>query len=73
MQWRAETTIMENSELQKQVSKAKFDAAQLTSELHDLIEDRMPADFGLIPEYAHKAYLAWTKWHLLNQQLLQHK
>jgi hypothetical protein len=65
--------MMDNTELQKQVGKAKFEASQLTSELHDLIEDRMPKDFELIPEYAHKTYLAWTKWHQLNQKLLQHK
>ena len=58
-------------ELERKVSKARFQLGQKASELHDLIEDRLPADYREIPGYAETAYLACAEWDRLNQELLK--
>lgn len=59
--------------LEKQVSKARFQLGQKASELHDLIEDRLPADYRKIPAYADATYLACEAWDKLNQELIKAK
>lgn len=60
-------------ELEKQVSKARFRLSQKASELHDLIEDRLPADYIEIPSYAEATYRACMEWDKLNKALLKAK
>ena len=60
-------------ELEKAVSKARFVLSQKAGNLHDLIEDRLPADYREIPEYAEEAFKACQKWDELNQQLINVK
>jgi len=49
-------------DLGKQVAKLKFIAGQKASELHDLIEDRLWADFEDIPAVSEAAYNACKAW-----------
>jgi len=60
-------------ELEKRVSKAKFILSQKASELHDLIEDRLPADYAEIPAYAEATFTACKEWDVLNKELLKAK
>lgn len=62
-------TEEEIKELGKQVSKARFQLGQKASELHDLIEDRLPVEYHEIPAYADAAYRACKVWDKLNQKL----
>jgi len=52
----------ETMDLGKQVAKLKFIAGQKASELHDLIEDRLWADFEDIPAVSEAAYNACKAW-----------
>jgi hypothetical protein len=63
----------EISELEVLVNKLKFKAGQKASDLHDLIEDRLMADFEEIPFLAETAYLACKEWNIKNQELLAAK
>ncbi len=66
-------TTEELNELEKAMKKAKFQASQKAGELHDLVEDRLPADFEDIPAYAEATYAACKKWYDLNQEFLAAK
>ena len=48
----------ETKDLEKQVAKLKFIAGQKASDLHDLIEDRLWAEFEDIPAVSEAAYNA---------------
>jgi len=48
--------------LQKSVKKAKRIASERASELHDLVEDRLPAAYAEIPAIAQAAYDACQAW-----------
>ncbi len=48
--------------LKKEVSKLKFKAGQKASELHDLIEDRLWAEFEDIPKFSEELYKACQEW-----------
>jgi len=63
----------EIKELEKAVSKAKFTLSQKASDLHDLIEDRLPVDYKQIPIYAEAAFKSCEAWDILNQQLINAK
>ncbi len=50
--------------MQKSVRKAKRIATEKAGEMHDLVEDRLPAAFEEIPKLAQETYdacLAWSK------------
>ena len=50
--------------MQKAVRKAKRIATEKAGEMHDLVEDRLPAAFEEIPQLAQETYdacLAWSK------------
>jgi len=50
--------------MQKAVRRAKRIATEKASEMHDLVEDRLPAAFEEIPQLAQETYdacLAWSK------------
>lgn len=48
--------------LQKAVRKAKRIATEKASELHDLVEDRLPAAYEEIPGIAQATYDACQAW-----------
>ncbi len=61
---------IEIKELEKAVAKARFVLSQKASDLHDLIEDRLPADYKEIMPYAEIATKACLEWDVLNQKLI---
>ena len=48
--------------LEKAVKKAKRIASERASELHDLVEDRLPAAYEEIPGIAQATYDACRAW-----------
>ena len=48
--------------LEKAVKKAKRIASERASELHDLVEDRLPAAYDEIPAIAQATYDACRAW-----------
>jgi len=66
-------TTEEIKKLDAQVRKARFVLSQKAGALHDLIEDRLPADYMEIPAYAEAAFLACKAWDELNKKLLENK
>jgi hypothetical protein len=63
-------TAEEISELEILVNRLKFSAGQKASDLHDLIEDRLLADFESIPSMAETTYKACKEWSTKNNELL---
>ena len=55
-------TPEELKEIQKAVKKAKRIATEKAGELHDLVEDRLPAAFEEIPAIAQATYDACQAW-----------
>jgi len=55
--------------LQKEVRKAKRIATERAGELHDLVEDRLPAAFEDIPVIAQATYEACQAWAEVNARL----
>ena len=55
--------------LEKAVSKAKRIASERASELHDLVEDRLPAAYEEIPGIAQATYDACLAWAEANARL----
>jgi len=66
-------TAEEIKTLEKEVSKARFTLSQKASELHDLIEDRLPVAYREIPVIAEATYNACKLWDDLNNQLIEAK
>jgi len=48
--------------LEKDVKKCKRIASEWASQLHDLVEDRLPADYEAIHELAQSTYDACKAW-----------
>jgi hypothetical protein len=55
--------------LQKSTRKAKRIATEKAGELHDLVEDRLPAAYGDIPGLAQETYEACKAWAEANEKL----
>jgi hypothetical protein len=55
--------------LEKEVRKLKRIAAERASELHDLVEDRLPAAYDDIPVIAQSTYDACKAWADANARL----
>ncbi|MCG6942971.1 MAG: hypothetical protein LJE69_17190 [Thiohalocapsa sp.] len=55
--------------LEKAVKKAKRIASERASELHDLVEDRLPAAYEEIPAVAQATYEACQAWAEANARL----
>jgi hypothetical protein len=55
--------------LQKAVKRAKRIATERAGELHDLVEDRLPAAFEEIPGLAQATYDACQAWSDANAKL----
>lgn len=62
-------TAEELKALEKAVSKAKRIANERASELHDLVEDRLPAAYQEIPIIAQATYDACQAWAEANARL----
>jgi hypothetical protein len=62
-------TPEELKDLQKEVRKAKRIATERAGELHDLVEDRLPASFEEIPVIAQATYEACQVWAEINARL----
>ena len=55
--------------LQKQVKKAKRIATEKAGELHDLVEDRLPAAYEEIPVISQECYDACVAWARATEEL----
>ena len=55
--------------LEKEVRKLKRISAEKASELHDLVEDRLPAAYDDIPIIAQSTYDACKAWDDANKRL----
>jgi len=55
--------------LEKAVKKAKRIASEKAAELHDLVEDRLPAAYEELPEVSQSAYDACQAWKKANDAL----
>lgn len=55
--------------LNKAVKKAKRIATERAGELHDLVEDRLPAAYKEIPEIAQACYDACEAWDKAQAEL----
>lgn len=55
--------------LEKEVKKLKRVASEWASQLHDLVEDRLPAGYQDLPAIAQSTYEACQAWALANERL----
>lgn len=55
--------------LQKAVKRAKRIATEKAGELHDLVEDRLPAAYEEIPTISQECYAACIAWAQANVKL----
>jgi hypothetical protein len=55
--------------LDKEVRKLKRIASEWASQLHDLVEDRLPAGYAEIPTIAQSTYDACKAWADANARL----
>ena len=55
--------------LEKNVKKRKRIATEKAGELHDLVEDRLPAAYEEIPEIAQATYDACVAWKEATEEL----
>ena len=55
--------------LDKEVKKLKRQASEWASQLHDLVEDRLPAAYDEIPGLAQATYDACKAWADANARL----
>jgi len=60
-------TPEELQELDKKVKKAKRIATEKAGELHDLVEDRLPAAYEEIITIAQECYDACKAWDVANK------
>lgn len=62
-------TEEELKNLDKEVKKLKRMASEWASQLHDLVEDRLPAGYGEIPGIAQSTYDVCKAWADANAKL----
>ena len=55
--------------LDKEVKKLKRVASEWASQMHDLVEDRLPAAYGEIPDIAQSTFDACQAWADANARL----
>lgn len=60
----------EQKTIRKAARKAKRIATEKAGELHDLVEDRLPAAFDELPQLAQETYDACKSWAEANERLL---
>jgi hypothetical protein len=59
----------EIQQLEKDVAKAKRIASEWASQMHDLVEDRLPAAYQEIPSLAQATFDACQAWADANEKL----
>ncbi|MFO1418314.1 MAG: CCE_0567 family metalloprotein [Methylotetracoccus sp.] len=59
--------------LEKEVAKAKRIASEWASQVHDLVEDRLPAAYEELPQLSQSTFDACRTWAELNAKLVQFK
>ena len=64
-------TETELKELDKEVKKMKRIASEWASQLHDLVEDRLPAGYEELPAMVESTYAACKSWAEVNRSLQQ--
>ena len=57
--------------LDKEVRKLKRIASEWASQLHDLVEDRLPAGYGELPSITQSTYDACKAWAEASARLAQ--
>lgn len=57
--------------LQKDMRRKKRIASEWASQLHDLVEDRLPAAYAELPEMAQSTYEACQAWEEANKKLTE--
>jgi len=57
----------ELKELEKEVKKRKRIASEWASQLHDLVEDKLPAGYDELPGIAQSTYEACVAWAEANK------
>jgi hypothetical protein len=62
-------TEEELKDLEKQVKKLKRIATEWAGKVHDLVEERIPADYRELPELAQSTYEACQAWEEANKAL----
>lgn len=62
-------TEEELKELEREVKKLKRVASEWASQLHDLVEDRLPAAYAEIPAIAQSTFDACKAWAEANARL----
>ncbi len=55
--------------LEKEVKKAKRIATEWAGQLHDLVEERLPAAYRELPELSQSAFDACVAWEEANNRL----
>lgn len=63
--------MTDTSELDREVKRLKRIASEWAGQLHDLVEDRLPAAYGELPEITSKTYEACKAWAEANARLKQ--
>jgi len=61
----------ELKKLEKTVKRNKRIASERASELHDLVEDRLPAAYRELPEMAEAAFQACLAWEEASKALAE--
>lgn len=56
--------------IKKQASRAKRIATEKAGELHDLVEDSLPAGYEALPAIAEECYAACQAWEKANDEYL---
>ncbi len=59
------------AELEREVRRLKRIASEWAGQLHDLVEDRLPAAFHELPEISGKTYEACQAWADASARLKQ--
>ncbi len=57
-------------ELEKEVKKRKRIASEWASQLHDLVEDKLPAGYADLPAIAQSTFEACKEWDEVNKAWL---
>jgi hypothetical protein len=63
----------ELKELEKEVKRLKRIASEWAGQLHDLVEERLPAAYAEIPGIAQSTYDACKAWADANAKLNSHQ
>ena len=62
-------TEEELKDLEKQVKKLKRIATEWAGQVHDLVEERLPASYRELPELAQSTFEACQAWEEASKQL----